>query len=282
MKGDLLRLWPLDAPNWLLQGNLMEDLFAPLLRAGAQRVELRPEHGGDVVLSDTGATVRLPAPWHRLFRHIVAQQSDWFYLDGRYLLRSGSLEVGQHCSWQELSRKELRIRLTRLPLQDVQAEVLAYGTDDSGLLDSGAGAALLELAGSELQEDVRSQLFEQERDIGSVVITPAYGLSSRGVRRVCHILSLSRAARCCPYPENLGGAVEACLEHCARGISSLAMTSLATGGGGARVDDVAQMMVGRGLEYFQRHPHSQLRVTFSLPHRRDFQAFERALEACPC
>ena len=280
LESNLLELWPLDAPDWLLSRQVFDDLFAPLLRAGASSFSLQPRDDGDRLVSDTGFSCSLRSPWHRLFRHIVAQQPDWIPLEGLPLLRTGELELGRPCHWQQLSWKALRLQLSPLPLQDVPGEVLAYGTDDSGLLDSGAGSALLERAGPGLQEELRQQLFDQERPIGSVVVTSAHGLAAQGVKRVCHILSLSRAARCCPEPANLAAAVDECLQQ-ADSRESLVMTSLASGGGGAAPRDIAAMMVERVLCYFRRRPGSRLRVTFSLPNPRDYHAFEQALAEHP-
>ena len=175
-----------------------------------------------------------------------------------------------------------RIQLSQLPLQELEADALGYGAKDSGEMGGGAAGALLVAAGTELEQASREQLAQTSREIGQAYLTPAFGgLRKKGVQWVCHIISIQKhtdQGAWCPHPERLEGGVYRALELVeARGVQLLALSALGTNEGRVKAEHSAAMMVRAARQYFRDHPESTLRVTFSLPNPRDFEAFEQAL-----
>lgn len=177
-----------------------------------------------------------------------------------------------------------RIQLSQLPLQEVDADVLGYGAKDTGEMGGGAAGALLVAAGPELEVAAREQLAQGSRSIGEAHLTPSFGgLRKRGVQWVCHIISIQKhtdQGAWCPHPERLEKGVVRALELAeAREASTLALSALGTNEGRVKADHAATMMVRAARQYFRDHPESSLRVIFSLPNPRDFEAFEKALSS---
>lgn len=150
-------------------------------------------------------------------------------------------------------------------------------------MGGGAARAMLMLGGEELREALRAELGRGSRALGEAIMTPPFGLAGRGVKGVCHILSIRKhtsQGAWCPEPERLGPGVLRCLELSHElGARSVALSALATGEGRLDPARAARLMVDAARAYRRKHPDWPLEVQFALPTPRDYDAFQRALQS---
>jgi len=78
----------------------------------------------------------------------------------------------------------------------------------------------------------------------------------------------------------LGEGLSEVLSTCSQG--SIAVASMASGGGGVEPARIARILVGAARRYFEEHPRSPLRVVFCLPNARDYEAFAKAIGSWWC
>jgi len=273
----LLDLWPPTAPEWLMAGELEEGFFEPMLRAGVSELQWIPDQKGDLVVAEPVGRVRFQRPYDALLRqHLGYRVSGQRYFTSLATFQlSGSLEPGEKLHMKLLSEKSMPIELSRERLEESGGRVLVYGTSQDGRMTAGPAASLLGLAGPELEWELKCSLSEGPREVGRVVRTESYKLAERGVRWVYHIVALE-TPRGCSQPEKLGDALFEVLSHCNEG--SVAVASMASGGGGVDPARIARILVGAARRYFEERPRSPLRVVFCLPLERDYAAFAKALD----
>jgi O-acetyl-ADP-ribose deacetylase (regulator of RNase III) len=269
----LLKLWPPTAPEWLLSGELETGFLEPLLTAGVSQLEWIPDQKGDLVVAEPVGRIRFERPYDALLRQKLG-----YRMSGDRLFTSlGNLRVspGERMTMTLLSERALPIELSRERLEDSGARTLVYGASQNGRMTAGPAAALLGLAGPELEWELMCDLSMGDRCLGRVVQTGSYGLSERGVRRVYHIVALE-SPRGCSQPEKLGEALYEVLQAGYEGV--VAVASMASGGGGVKPERIARILVGAARRFFAERPRSPVRVLFCLPLERDYEAFERALQ----
>jgi len=272
----LLELWPPTAPEWLLAGELEQGFFEPMLRAGVCELQWVPDKKGDLVLAEPVGKVRFQRPYDALFRQLLGYRvsGQRYFTSLATFQLTGSLEPGQKLQMQLLSEKSMPIELSRERLEESGSPVLVYGTSQDGRMTAGPASCLLGLAGPELEWELKCHLSEGPRELGRVVRTEPYKLVERGVRWVYHIVALE-SPRGCSQPEKLGEGLSEVLSTCSHG--SVAVASMASGGGGVEPARVARILVGAARRYFEERPRSALRVVFCLPNAREYEAFAKAL-----
>lgn len=180
-----------------------------------------------------------------------------------------------------LSLDQAGLVLSRQRLEETGCEVLAYGAKDTGEMGGGAAQVILRLAGPEVRESLRERLALGSRGLGEVAWTPAYGLEARGVRAICHIVSILKntpQGAWCPEPERLGRGVQRCLEGCReRSLHTVALSCLGTGEGRVEPARAARLMIDAARGYRRKHPDWPLAIVFALPTSRDYDAFQHYL-----
>lgn len=171
------------------------------------------------------------------------------------------------------------ITLSRTPVQLAKTEVIAYGAKDTGEMGGGAAGDILMAAGEALLEAVRTELAKTSRRIGDVVVTESFGLKQRGIRWICHIISIIKntpRGAYCPDPERLGIGVFDALERCKTlGARSVTMSALGTGEGRVEHKDCARIMMGAAKDFRAKNRDYFLDIEFSLTNYRDYEAFEK-------
>ncbi|MFN8612804.1 MAG: macro domain-containing protein [Vulcanimicrobiota bacterium] len=266
----LTQLWPPETPDWLAADEVSEKFLQPLLRAGVSELVWRPDEKGTVVVAEPVGKVRFQRPYDSLLlKHLERHSSDGVYLTPLGNMR---LDSGPPIRLVLEPRQIERITLSRERLEDSGARFLIHGASQDGRLKSGPGAALLALAGPELEYELMARLSQQSRELGQVVRTEAYGLRVRGVSYVLHVIALE-APRGCSQPEKLG---EGLLDALRRSRGKVAVASMGSGGGGLDPARVARILVGaarQALEFFQGS------IAFCLPNERDYQAFSKAMQS---
>jgi O-acetyl-ADP-ribose deacetylase (regulator of RNase III) len=171
--------------------------------------------------------------------------------------------------------------LTREPLQMLKVDGIGYGAKDTGEMGGGAAASLLTVAGSELQNALRSKLAGSGLRVGDAVITPAFKLEANGVRWVLHIISIIKntpQGAWCPQPERLREGVCSALKLAAQtGARTVAISALGTGEGRVEPRLAARYMLDGVAAYRQTGTHPELAISFSLPSYRDYEAFDSVM-----
>ncbi len=266
----LLKLWPSEAPAWLTAGEVSAEFLEPLLRAGVTELEWRPDERGTVVVAEPVGKVRFNRPYDSL----LLQHLQRYLYEGCYRTPLGNLRLhpGPPIRFKLESERGDRIVLSRRRLEEAEADWLIHGVAQDGRLKSGPGAALLGLAGPELEYELMARLSQGSRELGQVIQTEAYRLGDLGVSGVLHVLALDRP-RGCSRPEALGEGLLAALKRCG---GRVAVASMGSGGGGldpARVAPILVVAARQALVFFRGT------ITFCLPNERDYQAFSRALQA---
>ena len=172
-----------------------------------------------------------------------------------------------------------RLNLSRSPLEQCGAEVLAYASNDRGDMGGGLPQALMLASGDELRRALRAGLAECPRDLGDIVWTPAFKIPK--ARFVAHIVGVKAGEAQgdhCENPGHLEGAVYQTLALAeAAGARTVAFANLATGAGRATADEMARLMIGPMRTYFRDHPVSPVQAVICLPHYEDYQAFLQRL-----
>lgn len=172
--------------------------------------------------------------------------------------------------------------LTRTPLQEISADVLAYGAKDTGEMGGGAANAMLVAAGPALRDALRQALSASPRTVGTTIFTKPFDLAPRGVKFVCHIVSIIKdtpKGAYCPEPQKLRSGVLSALKGCQeRGVASVALSALGTGEGCVPAQEAARLMLGAISDFSTQHPSSHLSITLSLPTFDDYEAFRTRLE----
>lgn len=173
------------------------------------------------------------------------------------------------------------ILLTQLALQDLGVDAVGYGAKSTGGMGGGAANALLVAAGPALRDDLRVRLAYTPRQVGTVVVTESHGLAPRGIRWVCHIVSILQdtpQGAWCPHPERLAGGVAEAVRRVRRlGGGSLGLSALGTGEGRVPPARAAEEMLGGVRAALREAGDEGFRVVFALPSLRDYRAFEEAL-----
>lgn len=266
----LLKLWPSEGPAWLMAGEVSAEFLEPLLRAGVTELEWRPDERGTVVVAEPVGKVRFNRPYDSLLLQHLERHS----LEGCYRTPLGNLRLhpGPPIRLKLESERGDRILLSRCRLEEAEAEWLIHGAAQDGRLKSGPGAALLGLAGPELEYELMARLSQGSRELGQVIQTEAYQLGARGVTGVLHVVALDKP-RGCSRPEALGEGLLAALRRCS---GKVAIASMGSGGGGLDPARVAPILVGAAREALVFFRGT---ITFCLPNDRDYQAFSRALQA---
>jgi O-acetyl-ADP-ribose deacetylase (regulator of RNase III) len=191
-----------------------------------------------------------------------------------FLNRVESLRIRVHRS----RRLSGRIELTRERIENVNTEAICYGAKDTGDMGGGAANAVYQSCGPEVLTAARKALARTNRQVGDVVVTPAY--DHPVTLYVAHLITIKTGTsqgNWCPEPARLGESVYRALIMLERRAETIAFSSLGTGEGRAQPDEIARLMVGGTRDYFRDYPESPLKVLFSLPDYEDYQAFQRAL-----
>ena len=171
--------------------------------------------------------------------------------------------------------------LTRDPLQMLKVDAIGYGAKDTGEMGGGAAASILAAAGPEVSAAAKLNLAKTSRRVGDVVITDAFNLQSLGIRWIVHIISIIKhtpQGAYCPEPERLREGVASALREVSKlGAHSVAISALGTGEGRVEPRLAARYMFGGVRAFRENQPTSDLKVTFSLPSFRDYEAFSAVM-----
>lgn len=171
--------------------------------------------------------------------------------------------------------------LSRARLESLPVDAIAYGAKDTGGMGGGAAGAVLVAAGREIQRDLRERLAHTPRQVGTVVVTESFRLAPRGIRWVCHLVSILQhtpQGAWCPHPGKLREGVAESLRRVHRlGGNSLAFSCLGTGEGRVPPAEAARLMMAGVRDFERAFPEANLQVIFALPSDRDFQAFQAHL-----
>ncbi|MBS2033783.1 hypothetical protein JST97_02295 [bacterium] len=264
----LLRIWPPETPDWLAAGQVTEEFFLPLLKAGVTELEWRRDQRGTLVTAKPVGKLRLERPYDCLLMQYIERHSS----DACFPTPLGNLRLipGQPIRFVLESNQTERIQLSRHRLEESGARWLIHGVSQDGRLRSGPGAALLALAGPELEYELMARLSEQARQLGEVIRTQAYGLHDLGVQGVLHVVALE-TPRGCSQPSKLGDGLQEALRSC---YGPVAIASMGSGGGG-----LDPTLVSRILVDAVRRSNYRGSITFCLPNERDYKAFAQALRA---
>jgi len=173
--------------------------------------------------------------------------------------------------------------ITRQKLQDVTADAVAYGAKDTGGMGGGAATGVITTAGPAVRAALVERLPFTTRRVGDVVVTESFGLAARGVRWVCHVISIiahTPQGAYCPEPNRLTDGVYEALRRIDRlGGTSVAFAALGTGEGRVKPANAARLMVAGVKRFHRDHAESPLTVIFALPSERDYRAFIAELRA---
>lgn len=171
------------------------------------------------------------------------------------------------------------ITLSHSALQLAKTDVIAYGAKDTGEMGGGAAAEILKAAGEGLLDALKAELAKTSRRVGEVAVTESFGLKSRGIRWICHIISIIRntpQGAWCPEPARLADGVSRALELSrSLGAHSITLSALGTGEGRVDFNECARLMMGAAKDFSSKNRDYFLDIEFALPNFRDFEAFEK-------
>ena len=167
-----------------------------------------------------------------------------------------------------------RVSLSRLPLEESKADVVAYSTQDNADMGGGLPQTLLLRCGEELRVALRAGLAQCPRELGDIVWTPAFQMQP--TRFVAHIIGAKADAPADPGRLEAGVYQTLCLAEQA-GLDSVAFANLATGAGRASAAEMARLTIGPARRYFRDCRDSRLTVLLCLPDWQDYEAFQECL-----
>lgn len=157
------------------------------------------------------------------------------------------------------------LSLTRQSLADCQAEMLVCGVTEDGQVKHGAIGALFQEAGGQLEECLKAGLGNGSRTPGSVVLTPPFGLESRGVKGLALVV-----VRPVPSLEELRQAVQIIAHQVQQQkLKSLACPALGCGADALPPAQAAYAI----LESLRPLIREGLEVELALPREADHQGF---------
>jgi len=170
------------------------------------------------------------------------------------------------------------IKLSDKFLQDMAVDAITYGAKDTGEMGGGAAASILENAGSKILEAARKEFaLLPSKNIGDVVITDSYNLKKRGIKFVCHLISIIKytpQGAYCPSPEKLYNGVSKSIELAYdKGARSIAFSAMGTGEGRVKPEYCARLMISAAKDFKKHMLHKNIDIFFSLPNYRDYNAF---------
>ncbi|MDQ7824888.1 MAG: macro domain-containing protein [Candidatus Eremiobacteraeota bacterium] len=168
------------------------------------------------------------------------------------------------------------IELSTGRLEGSGREMIAYGINHTGQMIGATAQAVMVAAGVEVQDAAREQLSKTDRKLGTVVVTPSFGLESTGVKWIAHVVSTPKHT-----PESPGWLVPAMgriLDEALRlQVPAVALCALGTAGGIAH-ETAAQLLVDVvKARHIERKGGSFPQVVFCLPDARVHEAFARRL-----
>lgn len=160
------------------------------------------------------------------------------------------------------------LTLSRQSLADCRAELLVCGVSDDGEVKHGAIGALFQAAGGQLEECLKAGLGHGSRTPGSVVLTPAFGLTDRGVKALALVV-----VRPVPSLDELRQAMRMVAHHAReQKLKSLACPALGCGADALNPVQAAyavleslRPLLGEGVE-----------IELALPRQADHQGFQSA------
>jgi O-acetyl-ADP-ribose deacetylase (regulator of RNase III) len=169
------------------------------------------------------------------------------------------------------------IELAPVPLERSGCEMIAYGINHTGQLVGSTAQAILVNAGTAARDAARECLATTDRGLGTVVVTPSFGLAPTGVKWIAHVVSTPKHT-----PKSPGWLVPAmnCIidEALKREVPRVGVVALGTAGG------IAPETAARILTDTVRARHREWKgekfpkILFCLPDPRVFQAFSLVLK----
>jgi O-acetyl-ADP-ribose deacetylase (regulator of RNase III) len=184
---------------------------------------------------------------------------------------------GEDFSSHEAAAKPF-IELATYPLERSRCEMIAYGINHTGQMIGAAAQAILDSAGPEVRDAARELLAHTDRALGTVVVTPSFGLKSAGARWIAHVVSTPKHTP--KAPQWIRPAMERILdEACARQVLTLGVAALGTAGG-ITPDSAAQILINVAQarqRTWKEGSFLRPRVIFCLPNPKVYQAFARRL-----
>jgi O-acetyl-ADP-ribose deacetylase (regulator of RNase III) len=168
------------------------------------------------------------------------------------------------------------IELSTNLLERSGCEMIAYGINHTGQMVGATAQAILASAGTEARDAARECLAKTDRALGTVVITPSFGLLTSGVQWIAHVVSTPKHTP--KAPGWLLPAMRRILEEaCKLGVPRIGVVALGTAGG-ITPETAARMLIdtvraGRSESKRSTFP----RVIFCLPTPRVYQAFLHCL-----
>jgi O-acetyl-ADP-ribose deacetylase (regulator of RNase III) len=171
------------------------------------------------------------------------------------------------------------ITLSRAPVQVARTEVIAYGAKDSGDMGGVTARDILMAAGAPLLDAINAELGKSGRQVGDVAVTESFGLQSRGIQWICHIIAIIKntpRGTCCPDPKRLADGVSTALERTRTlGAHSITLSALGSGEGQVPPAENARLMLGAAKDFLAKNRDYLLDIEFALTDYRDYDAFEK-------
>jgi O-acetyl-ADP-ribose deacetylase (regulator of RNase III) len=171
------------------------------------------------------------------------------------------------------------ITLSRNPVQVAKTEIIAYGAKDTGDMGGHTAREILAAAGVPLIEALNLELSKSGRQVGDVAVTESFGLKSRGIKWIFHVISIIRSTprgTCCPEPARLTVAVSAALDRAkSLGARSITLSAIGSGEGQVAPAENARLVMGAARDFLAKNRDYLLDIEFALPDYRDYEAFEK-------
>lgn len=255
--------WPLPLPEKATRAFLLEQNSKPLARwllAGGSRMTLEVTPKGDLrVERELKTGLRLPGGLGRLAFHAALTAGlgrRWFHEESRGLfVAQGFL-----------------FALTPAPLQSTFWCLQATGIDHDGKMKGSTAQAMLKAAGPEIESAARAALATTNRRLGTVVITPGFGIPA--CRYVAHVVSTPKHTS--ESPGWLRRAVFGVLDQAVeREVRRVAFAALGTNGGISPEVAARVMLEAAQAWHSENLKAPPLEVTFALPAKRVYEAFRK-------
>jgi len=168
------------------------------------------------------------------------------------------------------------IELVTTRLEHSGCAMIAYGINHTGQLVGSTAQAILATAGTAARDAARESLATTDRGLGTVVVTPSFGLEPAGVKWIAHVVSTPKHT-----PKSPGWLVPAMNriidEALKRDVPRVGVVALGTAGG------ITPATAARILTDTARARHREWKgekfptIVFCLPAPGVYQAFRRVL-----
>jgi O-acetyl-ADP-ribose deacetylase (regulator of RNase III) len=168
------------------------------------------------------------------------------------------------------------ITLSRTPVHTAKTEVIAYGATDTGDMTGAVAREILVAAGEGLLDALKQELSASGRQVGDVAVTESFNLKSRGIKWICHVVTIARSTSRCPSPGRIADGMASALEKARTlGVRSICFSAFGSGEGQVAPAENARLMMGAAKDFLARNRDYLLDIDFALPDYRDYEPFEK-------